>query len=287
MVIQGRELELSHIEQIRQLMDEHPDWHRTRISRELCELWDWRNQKGRIKDMAARTLLLKLERRGFIHLPERRNAPVNALRNLKPADAQYESKPIKCALREIRPLTITQVVSATQDLKLFNCLLQRYHYLGHRNTVGENMRYLVRDYTGRPIACALFGAAAWSCADRDQWIGWDQDFRKRNLSCLTNNTRFLILPWVEVPCLASHLLSVLVRRIDADWQEKYGHQIHALETFVDRSRFLGTCYKAANWVRLGETKGRTRNEKRNQMITTIKDIYLYPLTKDFRRRLCQ
>jgi hypothetical protein len=152
--------------------------------------------------------------------------------------------------------------------------------------VGENLRYLVRDRTGRPVGCALFGSAAWQCAARDAFIGWDRAARERNLQGLTNNTRFLVLPWVAVPHLASHLLAGLARRIRADWQSKYGHPIHALETFVDRSRFRGTCYQAANWVRLGSTQGRTRNDRNHRIRVSVKDVYLYPLSQGFRRELC-
>ena len=160
---------------------------------------------------------------------------------------------------------------------MFNGLLAHEHYLGHRNTVGENLRYLVRDRHGRPVACALFGSAAWKCADRDAFLGWDRATRERNLQRLTNNTRFLIPGWVQVPHLASHVLGLIARRIRADWQAKYGHPIHALETFVDRSRFKGTCYRAANWLRLGETRGRTRNDRAHRIRAAIKDVYLYPL----------
>ena len=161
-----------------------------------------------------------------------------------------------------------------------------YHYLGHRNTVGENLRYLVRDRVGRPVACALFGSAAWKCAARDTFIGWERGARERNLQELTNNTRLLVLPWVEVPHLASHLLGSLGRRIRADWQAKYAHPVHALETFVDRSRFRGTCYRAANWVRLGATQGRSRNDRKHSIRASVKDVYLYPLIPDFRQQLC-
>jgi len=178
------------------------------------------------------------------------------------------------------------VAPGSAHLRLFNGLLGRYHYLGHRNTVGENLRYLVRDRMGRPVACALFGSAAWKCADRDAFLGWDRATRERNLQRLTNNTRFLVLPWVVVPHLASHVLGLIARRIRADWQSKYGHPVHALETFVDRDRFKGTCYQAANWLRLGATRGRTRNDREHRIRATVKDVYLYPLVEDFRRQLC-
>jgi len=286
MVIQGRELRAEDIGLIRELLAEHRDWGRTRLSEELCRRWDWRNAQGRIKDMAARTLLLKLERGGLIQLPKRQRPSSNGLRNRHAPLVAHATEPIGGALRNLRPLTVSVVEAGCEDLQLFNCLLRRYHYLGHRNTVGENIRYLARDRIGRPVGCALFGSAAWKCAARDAWIGWDRGTRETNLGLLTNNTRFLVLPWVVVPHLASHLLACLARRIRGDWEAKYGHPVHALETFVDRSRFRGTCYRAANWVRLGATQGRTRNDRERCIRASVKDVYLYPLIKNFRRELC-
>lgn len=286
MTIQGRELGAEDIGLIQSLLAEHLDWGRTRLSEELCHLWDWRNAHGRIKDMAARTLLLKLERGGFIQLPERRRPSTNEFRNSQVPLIDHATAPICNALRDLMPVVVSVVESGSEDMRLFNCLLDSYHYLGHRNTVGENMRYLIRDRTGRPVGCALFGSVAWKCAARDAWIGWDRGAREGNLGLLTNNTRFLVLPWVTVPHLASHILGYLTRRICADWQRKYGHPIHALETFVDRERFKGTCYQAANWVRLGQTQGRTRNDREHCIRASVKDVYLYPLTKDFRQKLC-
>jgi hypothetical protein len=150
--------------------------------------------------------------------------------------------------------------------------------------ISENIRYLMRDCTGRPVGCALFGSAAWKCAARDAWIGWARARREANLGFLTNNTRFLVLPWVTVPHLASHLLATLARRVRDDWQAKYGHPVHALETFVECDRFKGTCYRAANWLRLGSTQGRTRNDRNHCLRATVKDVYLYPLSPDFRAR---
>lgn len=286
MVVQGRELRVEDIGLIQGILAEHRDWGRTRLSEELCRRWDWRNARGRIKDMAARALLLKLERAGHIRLPKRRRKSTNGFRNRNLPLVAHATAPIRDALRHLRPLAVTLVAPDSEDLRLFNCLLFRYHYLGHRNTVGENIRYLVRDRAGRPVGCALFGSAAWKCAARDSWIGWDRGTRERNLGLLTNNTRFLVLPWVEVPHLASHILASLARRIRADWQSKYGHPIHALETFVDRDRFRGTCYQAANWVRLGATQGRTRNDRNRRLRASVKDVCLYPLIQDFRRELC-
>ena len=303
-VMQGREVSSADIGLIRSLLAEHAAWGRTRLSEELCRLWNWRNAQGRIKDMAARTLLLKLERGGQIHLPARRRPSSNALRNRRSAGVhaclpcthkQAHADPVSAAapapetiqstLCDLRPLAVSVVVPGSEDLPLFNALLARYHYLGHRNTVGENLRYLVRDCAGTPVACVLFGSASWKCLARDDFIGWDRAARERNLQRMTNNTRFLVLPWVSVPHLASHVLGLIVRRIRTDWQVKYGHPVSALETFVDRERFQGTCYRAANWQRLGATQGRTRNDSQHQMRATVKDVYLYPLVHNFRQEL--
>jgi len=285
MVIQGRRLDESDMGTIRGLLDAHPEWNRTRLSRELCARWDWRNAQGRPKDMAARTLLLKLERAGHLRLPARRAPSPNGRRNRLAEPVAPPDEPIRGALRDLQPLQVGVAAPGSADARLFHGLLAHEHYLGQRNTVGENIRYLVRDRHGRPVACVLFGSAAWKCADRDAFIGWDRPTRERNLQRLTNNTRFLIPPWVQVPHLASHVLGLIARRVRADWQAKYGHPVHALETFVDRSRFKGTCYRAANWLRLGETRGRTRNDRHTRIRVPVKDVYLYPLAANFREAL--
>ena len=285
LVMQGRQLSAADIDWIRGLLDAHPEWCRSRLSVELCGRWSWRNAQGRLKDMAARTLLLKLERAGHIRLPARRGPSPNARRNRTPPAPAQIPDPVRCALRDLRPLRVDIVTPGTDDARLFLGLLAHEHYLGHRNTVGENIRYLVRDRHGRPVACVLFGSAAWKCADRDAFIGWDRAARERNLQGLANNTRFLIPGWVRVPHLASHVLGLIARRVRADWQAKYGHPVHALETFVERSRFKGTCYRAANWRRLGETRGRTRNDRHTRIRVPVKDVYLYPLAANFREAL--
>jgi len=274
------------IELIRTLMAAHPAWGRSLLSVELCRLWDWRNAQGRLKDMAARTLLLKLERAGHIQLPPRQRSSPNASRNRRIPAAPAPSEPIHAALRNLQPLRVNIVAPGSDDARLFDGLLAHEHYLGHRTTVGENLRYLVQDRQGRTVACVLFGSAAWKCADRDTFIGWDRAARKHNLQHMTNNTRFLIPSWVQVPHLASHVLGLIARRICSDWQAKYGHPVYAMETFVDRSRFKGTCYRAANWIRLGATQGRTRNDRAHSIKASIKDVYVYPLSKHFRQELC-
>jgi hypothetical protein len=285
-IIQGREISPEDIQIIRRLLRDHPDWNRSRLSRELCELWNWRRPGGQLKDMACRTLLLKLERADWITLPPRQVPSSNSLRSQTQVMAAHQTDEIQDRLPNLIPLQITQVLPRTPDNRLFNCLLSQYHYLGHRTTVGENMKYLVRDRGGRPLACVLFGSAAWKTAPRDAFIGWSPPTRARNLILITNNTRFLILPWVKVRNLASHILAHIARRIPSDWPAKYSHPIHLLETFVDRSRFRGTCYQAANWIYAGPTQGRTRNDRRRTIQAPIKDVYVLPLHKQFRRELC-
>ena len=286
MVLQGREVTAADIELIRAMLVAHPARGRTPLSEELCRRWDWRNARGQVKDMACRTLLLKLERAGLIRLPRRIRPSSNGLRNRRAPVSPPSCEPVRGPLHDLRPLSVIVAAPGSDDARLFNGLLAHGHYLGHRNTVGENLRYLVRDRHGRPVACVLFGSAAWKCADRDAFLGWDRATRERNLQSLTNNTRFLIPDWVKVPHLASHVLGLITRRIRADWQAKYGHPVHALETFVDRSRFQGTCYRAANWLWLGSTQGRTRNDRAHRIRAAVKDVYLYPLGADFRRELC-
>lgn len=287
MVIQGRWVGPEELVRIRELLTEHGDWHRTRLSRELCGLWGWRNAAGQPKDMACRSLLLKLEARGCIRLPARRAASVNALRHRSAPMVAHTRDPITEPLRDLLPVDIRIVEPSSEDSGLWRGLMAQYHYLGLRSGAGENIKYLVRDGRGRVLGGLGFAAAAWRCKDRDRFIGWDDGARARNLPHLTNNTRFLILPWVRVPHLASHVLGQIARRIGRDWQQKYGHELCALETFVDRERFAGTCYRAANWLKVGRTTGRTRNDLINRgPLSSIKDIYVYPLARSFRQTLC-
>jgi len=280
--VQGREITKDDIELICGLIESNPLWHRTRLSKNLCLLWDWRASNGQIKDMACRTLLSKLERRGYIALPAQRTAGRGSRKDSIPY-VPHKTAPIACSLSDLQPLSI-QLVENAGLLALFQCLLARYHYLGFHSAVGENMKYLVFDREQNPLACLLFGSAAWKCAPRDDFIGWDAATRRKNLHLVTNNMRFLILDWVRVPHLASHILGKVAKRISSDWMEKYGHPIYLLETFVERDCFQGTCYRAADWVRVGQSTGRSRNGRPGLKVP-IKDIYLYPLTKRFREVL--
>lgn len=287
MVIQGRQIGQAEIDLIHGLLAGHGEWHRTRLSRELCRRWEWRNAAGHPKDMACRSLLLKLERSGHIRLPARRGPSVNGRRHRSVPVVQHCRERIAEPLHPLLPLDIGVVGSAGEDAVLLRSLIAQYHYLGVRSAAGENLKYLVRDRRGRLLACLWFAAAAWRCKARDRFIGWDEAARKVNLPYVANNTRFLVLPWVRVDNLASHLFSRLAGRISRDWHDKYGHEIYALETFVDRSRFTGACYRAANWRLVGQTTGRTRNDVVNRgPLSSIKDVYVYPLARNFRRALC-
>ena len=292
-IIQGRSIGAAEVQQIRQLLAEHPDWSRWQLSRELARRWSWCNGAGQLKDMAARALLLKLEQRGWIELPARRRTPSNRMRHKRLAEPEGAppQTPVTGPLKGLQPLTIGECsrvdLTAVSQRALFDSLLHQHHYLSHRSSVGENLQYLVRDAQARPLACVLFGAAAWQCAARDRHIGWDSSTRAQHLQFIANNTRFLILPWVRVPHLASHVLSRIVNRLSHDWQTKYGHPLYLLETFVERDRFTGAAYRAANWVCVGQTKGRTRQDRPDGTWyqTTIKDVYVYPLQRGFRRHL--
>ena len=284
-IIQGRRVGQEDLSQIRTLLAEHRSWHRTRLSRELCGLWGWCNQAGQLKDMACRSLLLKLQDRGLIQLPARQRASVNGSRNRSPVEVAHDDRPFHTSLEAVRPLRVHRVTPGSPEARLFQFLLHRYHYLSHRNCVGENIKYLVSERHGRPLACLLFGSAAWKCRSRDAFIGWSKLSQQHSLRLLTNNTRFLILPWVRVPHLASHILSLIPRRLSGDWQDKYGHPIHLVESFVQRDRFAGTCYRTAGWIPVGTTTGRGRNAPGMAAQGPLKEVFLKPLHADFRQRL--
>lgn len=281
--IQGRELRPEDIAWVRATITAHPEWTRKALARAVCAAWGWTDGRGRAKDFAARSLLLKLAARGEIVLP--------ALRYRRPRQwawagavelAGGPAAPVAVTLAELQPLAVEVVAPGSAAQKRWRQYLREHHYLGLR-IVGENLGYLVRDRHGRDIACLLFGAAAWQCAPRDRYLEWSAPERSARLSEIANNTRFLILPWVRVPHLASHLLGRVARRIDADWRAKYGHGLRWLETFVERDRFKGTCYRAANWHCVGQTKGRSRQDRRQELSVPVKDIYLLPVPSQRQR----
>lgn len=283
--LQGRELTPADVDFVRQLITENPNWSRRQLSIALSTAWQWRNAKGALKDMACRTLLVKLHERELITLPPRRQAPTRRMVKRDVPDIAHDTAPIENSLADLRPLRVIAIQGQCEAEPLYRCLLSRYHYLGYTSTVGENMKYLILDRENRPLACLLYGSSAWSCAARDEFIGWGLATRKRNLQLTTNNTRFLILPWVKIPHLASHILSLVARRISQDWAARYGHGLCMLETFVDTTRFSGTCYRAANWQPVGHTRGRSRNDRYTQIKVPIKSVWIYPLNADYRKQL--
>lgn len=284
-LIHGRLIGADELAAIDALLGAHPDWSRRRISLELCRLWQWHTAAGVPRDMAVRHLLAKLDARGLIALPPRR-ATGGRQQSRFSRPAGEEQALIACRLEELQPLELTLVQPRSEAANAFGYYLREYHYLGYELPIGLNLRYLVRDCHGRTLACLLFGAAAWKVAARDSFIGWSCSQREQRVNWLSNNTRFLILPHVRVPHLASHILSRVCRRTGADWQRKYQTPLLALETFVERERFTGACYRAANWQRLGQSAGRSRNDSTHTRCVPVKDIYFFPLCKDWRQRLC-
>ena len=278
--IQGRFITKAEVNEIRMLLHTYPSWNRSRLSRELCGRWNWRRPDGQIKDMACRELLRKLESRTLITLPPRQRFSPRRLPGIE--SIKIDQSPVSCLLSDIQPVDIVNVRHCAEHEKAFNYLLKEYHYLSFARPIGQNMKYLILGRDGRFLGCLLFGAAAWKTQARDQWIGWLAAERERNLGLICNNTRFLILDWIKVPHLASHVLGACLRRLSGDWKRRYGTDIALVETFVDTTRYAGTCYKAANWLKVGQTKGRSRQDGDRKLKVSVKDIFVYPLSDDFR-----
>jgi len=282
----GRAISAEELDFIRDLIAQHPQASRWRLSKLLCEAWDWRHANGSLRDVYARGFMLALHRGEHITLPERKQPPRKhpGQRRQPATDILVDRRPIRAALSELEALRFRQVRRRGEE-PIFDGLIESYHYLGYTQPVGEHLKYLV--YAGdRPVACLAWSSVPWHMGPRDRFIGWRPAVRRRNLHLLAYNTRFLILPWVQVRHLASHVLGRMARRLSADWEALYGHPIYYLETFVDRERFAGTCYRAANWQCLGQTTGRGIKDKVHKVTLSIKDVLGYPLRKDFRRKLC-
>jgi len=286
--LQGRKVTDQDIVLIKKLITDNPSWNRTRLSKEICRLWGWQRPDGQLKDMACRNLLLKLAQKECIQLPKslHQNHSFRSHRHPLPIPPVLHSKAlISCSIKQLYPIEV-QVIEKGLDLKLFKFLISEYHYLGWSGTVGENLKYLIRDKHEQVLGCFMFGAAAWKVKPRDDYIGWNAQVRERKLSLIANNNRFLILPWVKVPHLASHILGKVQRRVNQDWEKKYQHPIYLLETFVEKGRFKGTSYKAANWLYVGETQGRGKLDVKNLYALPVKDIWVFPLDPSFRKKLC-
>lgn len=281
----GQQIGSEQIAFLQEFIRTHPTSSRWKLSRQLCEALGWKQANGALRDVVCRGLLLMLERAGQIELPPVRRYIRGQRRTGRPRPEAVliDTTPLGMPLKALGPMEIQQV-RRTADEPLFNSLMDSHHYLGYEQPVGEHLKYLVWAQ-GRPVACLAWSSAPRHLGSRDRFIGWSADARRRNIRLIAYNTRFLILPWVAVPHLASHILSRIARRLSPDWERLYQHPIYFLETFVDPERFRGTCYRAANWVVLGRTTGRGKDDHTNRPNRSIKEVLGYPLTPRFRQFL--
>lgn len=270
---------------VRRIIAENQNDSRWALSRKLCLAWGWVQKNGALCDQICRSFMLELERAGHIQLPSLKRHPYNPLANRrKRATVEIDQTPIEAPLAEIQPLKFSEVRRGEHE-KLCDSLIEQYHYLGYCQPVGEHLKYMI--YAGeKPIACMTWSSAPRHIGCRDRFIGWAKADREQKLPYMAYNSRFLILPWVKVKCLASHILGRAARQIADDWQKRYHHRVYYLETFVDKERFSGTCYRAANWQCLGDTTGRGKNDQTGKANRSIKAVYGYWLTPDFREKLC-
>jgi len=280
-----RQITTADAEFIRGLIAAHPDASRRALSKKLCEAWDWRQPNGNLRDMVCRSLMLELHRAGHIELPAVRCSPPNPLakKRKKPAPVEVDDSSIRMTLRELGPLTIRQVRRTDEEV-LVNGLIEMHHYLGYTHPVGESLKHIVCA-GDRPVACFTWSSAARHLGPRDRFIGWTAEARRQNIRFLAYNSRFLIMPWVEVPHLASHLLGRMLRMLPSDWEKLYGHPVYYAESFIYPAKYRGTCYRAANWVSLGLTTGRGKDDQTKRQNRPLKDVLGYPLTKRFRELL--
>jgi hypothetical protein len=284
----GREITVADIAFLRSFIRDHSDLSRWKLSRQLCEVWQWKQANGALCDQLCRSMLLLLHRAGEIELPSVRRRPLRnyLAQRQAPEPLVPDNRPVLGSPGLLRPQIEIHQVRYAPDEGLFNSLVQQYHYLHYQQPVGEHVKYLVTA-SGQAIACLAFSSAPRHLAPRDRFIGWDTETRRRNIRLIAYNTRFLILPWVAVPHLASHLLAQVAARIANDWQQVYAHPVWLLETFVDPGRFRGTCYRAANWIPLGSTTGRGKDDLTHKPNRPVKEILVQPLHRRFRDLLSQ
>jgi len=279
----GRDFTEAEIDLIRELLN-LPQMNRTRLSREVCARLGWRRENGGLKDMSCRVALLRMQADSLIRLPPPRNPKPVTYRSY-PHIEQAVLEPAIIPSIEMATLSVEPVLTRA-DSMLWNAYIQRHHYLGHQLMPGAQLRYFVRA-ADHIIAALGFGASAWKVKPRDQVVGWTAEQRQRNLHLVVNNARFLILPWIHRKNLASRILALTSRRLPDDWQTHYAYRPVLLETFVEKPRFIGTCYKAANWQHLGDTQGRGKLDVLHRNDQPIKSIWIYPLARDFQRQLCK
>jgi Domain of unknown function (DUF4338) len=282
----GRVVTAEDVVFIRDLIGQHPGLSRRRLSAKLCEAWQWKQANGALRDMVCRGLLLMLHRDGAIELPAVRQIPLNPFeRRPHPPVVSVDRTSFAGPLSQIQPIELRQV-RRTAEEPLFNSLIEHHHYLGYEQPVGEHLKYVVWAQ-GRPIACLAWSSAPRHLGSRDRHIGWSAEARRRNIRGIAYNTRFLILPWVQIPHLASHILGRAVHTLSHDWEQMYGHPVYFAETFIDPGRFRGTCYRAANWKLLGMTTGRGKDSTSKRPNRSLKEVLGYPLTPHFRDLLSQ
>ena len=282
----GRVITAQDLEFIREFILQRPGLSRRRLSARLCQAWEWKQANGALCDMVCRGLLLMLHRAGEIELPPVRQISLNPfLRRARPAPVLIDQTPLTGALSEIKPIAIEQVRRTAHET-LFNGLIEHHHYLGYEQPVGEHLKYLVWAQR-RPIACLAWSSAPRHLGSRDRYIGWSATARRRNIGLVAYNTRFLILPWIRVLHLASHILGQVTNSLSHDWEQRYGHPIYFAETFIDPARFRGTCYRAANWRFLGMTTGRGKASTSKRPNRSFKEVLGYALTPRFRELLNQ
>jgi hypothetical protein len=282
----GRQVSQIDVATIQSLIESNPTLSRRALSKRLCELWNWRQENGALRDMVCRGLMLELHRAGHIELPPVKNTPPNPLANRRrPAPVEVDQSPVQGTLSDLGPLTFYQV-RRTKDEPLFNSLLETHHYLGYTQPVGEHLKFLVKA-NSRPVACFSWSSAVRHLGPRDRYIGWTPRVRQRNLRLLAYNSRFLILPWFDVRYLASHLLGRMTRALSEHWEQVYEHPVVLAETFVDPTRFTGTCYRAANWVGVGRTTGRGKDDQTNRPNRPKKEVLCLPLHRRFRQLLLE
>jgi len=280
----ARTFTLEEMECIRALITTEPRPNRAQLSRMVCDELSWLRPDGRRKDMSCRVAMLRMEEDGHIKLPPPQTVNANGCTRTKLTSISQPQQPISSPAASLGRLQLRPVDTPRQS-RLWNELIQRYHYLGYTPLPGAQIRYLIYSARSQLLAALGFGAAAWKVAPRDQFIGWTPEQRTRNLHLLINNARFLILPWVTSKNLASRILSAAAKQLPQDWHARYAYTPVLLETFVERQRFQGTCYRAANWIHVGQTQGRGKLDRHHRHAAPIKDIYLYPLHKRFRKTL--
>jgi hypothetical protein len=282
----GRNFSISDLDVIQRILAHNPNANRAELSRIVCKRLNWLNAQGQLKEMSCRVAMLRMQEDKLITLPPPKNKPpALCKKKISHTNRTNPSVKISTSVGKIGELSLSLVIGR-KDASIWNEYIDRYHYLGHKTLPGAQLRYFVRA-NHQLIACLGFGAAAWKTAPRDEFIGWTPKQREKNLHLIINNARFLILPWIQSKNLASKILSLVSKRLTSDWQLKYHYKPVLLETFVELPRFTGACYKAANWIHVGTTAGRGRNDRFNEYKLFKKDILLFSLDKKFKQILCQ